>query len=75
MAGKDRYFSNARWVNQLLVSGVLPAMAMRVMQSGGAATPDDCRLVREEDVVCAAARFGRQASPVLVPRRRIGFTA
>lgn len=75
VAGKDRYFSNARWVNQLLVSGVLPAMAMRVMQSGGAATPDDCRLVREEDVVCAAARFGRQASPVLVPRRRIGFTA
>ena len=75
VAEKDRYFSNARWVNQLLDSGILPAMAVRVMQEGGSATMDDCRLIREADVACAAARFGKQASPVLVPRRRIGFTA
>lgn len=75
VAGKDRYFSNARWVNQLLVSGVLPAMAVRVMQAGGSATAASCQLIRKEDVVCAAARFGKQDSPVLVPRRRIGFTA
>lgn len=72
---KDRFFSNARWVNQLLVSGILPAMAMRVMQSGSSLTSDDCRIIREEDVACASVRFGRPASPVLVPRRRIGFTA
>ena len=75
VAGKDRYFSNARWVNQLLVSGVLPAMAMRVMQAVGSIDPVDYQLIREEDVACAAARFGRSSSPMLVPRRRIGFTA
>lgn len=75
VASKDRYFSNARWVNQLLVSGVLPAMAMRVMQAAGSIDPVDYQLIREEDVACAAARFGRSSSPMLVPRRRIGFTA
>lgn len=73
--GKDRYFGNARWVGQLLVSGVLPAMAVRIVRTGGTVMADDCCLVREADVACAAARFGQPASPVLVPRRRIGFTA
>lgn len=28
---KDRFFSNARWMEQLIVNGILPAMAQRVM--------------------------------------------
>lgn len=30
---KDRYFCNARWMKQFVESGLLPAMASRVMQS------------------------------------------
>ena len=31
LAHKDRFFANARWVNRFVTSGILPAMARRVM--------------------------------------------
>lgn len=74
--GKDRYFDNARWIKKFFTSGVFPAMAMRVMKEKRLQTDATClQCIRKEDIAYAAARFRKQKSPVLVPRRRIGFIA
>lgn len=75
LADKDRYFSNARWIKQFFTSGVFPAMAMRVMCQEKESTKDDYEYIRVEDIDSAALKFKRQASPVLLPKRRIGFIA
>ena len=73
---KDRYFDNARWIKKFFTSGVFPAMAMRVMKEKRLQTEATClQCIRKEDIAYAAARFRKQKSPVLVPRRRIGFIA
>lgn len=74
--GKDRYFDNARWIKKFFTSGVFPAMAMRVMTEKRLQTDAVClQCIRKEDVAYAATRFRRQTSPILIPRRRIGFIA
>ena len=73
---KDRYFDNARWIKKFFTSGVFPAMAMRVMKEKRLQIGATClQCIRKEDIAYAAARFRKQKSPVLVPRRRIGFIA
>lgn len=71
---KDSYFSNARWMGQLITNGVLPAMAERVFRS----TPsEDKRLyqtIEEEDVRFAVNRM-KINEMRLSPRSVIGFRA
>lgn len=72
---KDRYFGNARWINQFITSGILPAMARRVVQGGMPASAELYRTIEASDVEQAARRFVKAASPQLIPRRKIGFIA
>ena len=72
---KDRYFSNARWMNRFISSGILPTMARRVMQGGQTDDADLYRTVQRADVE-QAARVVLNPAPSLVPARpRIGFRA
>ncbi len=70
VAHKGIDFANARWVKQVVNNGVLPAMARRVMT---AFVEDDFELltiIREEDVLQAAEKYGPKEVKVV---RRIGF--
>ena len=46
---KDAHFSNARWMGQLVMDGVLPAMSSRVM-CGGDITREALTLIHRSDV-------------------------
>lgn len=78
VARKDAHFGNARWMKQFIGTGIIPAMARRVMQSGEPITPDHCRIIEKADVEVAIARHRAEqqaVSPQVPIRRRIGFTA
>ena len=75
VAGKDRYFGNARWVVQLVATGILPAMAWRVMREGKPLDREALCTIRREDVERAAGKCSARPALFLAPRRRIGFTA
>lgn len=72
---KDRYFGNARWINQFITSGILPAMARRIIQSGMPASAELYRTIEVVDVEQAVRKFVKMASPRLELRRKIGFIA
>lgn len=75
VANKDRYFGNARWINQFVVSGILPAMARRVIQGGAPMDVEAFRTIEAIDVEHAIRKYVKPVSPHLIPRRRIGFIA
>ena len=63
-------FSNARWVEQFVNNGIIPAMADRL-----AATPsDDYQHIEVSDVRRAYEKFNPKAVE-LKPRRQVGFSA
>ena len=63
-------FGNARWVEQFVRNGIIPAMADRL-----AATPsDDYQHIEASDVRCAYEKFNPKATE-LKPRRKVGFSA
>lgn len=74
LAAKDRCFSNARWINQFIASGILPAMAQRVIQqpSGDAGL---YRTIECSDIEQAIGTLQPKATIKIMPRRRIGFRA
>lgn len=72
---KDRYFGNARWINQFILSGILPAMARRVIQNGMPMNVEAFRTIEASDVEHATRKFVKPASPHLRPHRKIGFIA
>ena len=74
LSRKDRYFGNARWMNQFITSGVLPSMARRIVQGGMPASVELYRTIEASDMEHAARKFAKPA-PQLIPRRRIGFIA
>ncbi len=72
-AQRDEYFSNGRWVNNLIRHGVIKSMARRVMSAPH--RDDDCNLfatIEACDVSEAASAFLKQPAPAPM---RIGFTA
>ena len=69
---KDRYFANARWIKTFIASGVLPAMACRVMLSGETDNKDLYCMVEDADIRQALLT---QKVPVGKQRPRIGFKA
>ena len=74
VADKTESFSNARWIEQYVYSGILPAMAERVLNRGGAIDKESCRTVEKEDVETAFLKFKpRQIETAVIPR--IGFRA
>lgn len=72
VAGKDRNFSNARWMKQFLLSGVMPALARRVLGSGAEAGRELCSTIQACDIEQAARKL---CIPKRIVPRRIGFIA
>ena len=63
-------FSNARWVEQFVNNGIIPAMADRL-----AATPsDDYQHIEASDIRKAYEKYNPKAVE-LKPRRKVGFSA
>ncbi len=69
-AQRDENFSNARWVEQFVNNGIIPAMASRLSRS----TSDDYQTIEASDIRQAYARFNPQTIS-LKPRRKVGFSA
>ena len=76
LAHKDRSFANARWVNRFVTSGILPAMARRVMAMDVAGKDVELYCTVERADVAEAIRLRATASASDAKSRpRIGFKA
>ena len=75
LSHKDRYFANARWMNQFILSGVLPAMARRVMTGEGREDVEVYQTIERADVEEAIRRQASLAATTKNARPRIGFRA
>lgn len=69
-AQRDANFSNARWVEQFVGNGIIPAMATRLSQSAC----DDYQTIESSDIRQAYAKFNPKAT-ALKPRQKVGFSA
>jgi len=69
-AQRDANFSNARWVEQFVGNGIIPAMASRLAQTGS----DDYQTIDAADIRQAYDRFNPKAT-ALKPRQKVGFSA
>ena len=69
-AQRDANFSNARWVEQFVGNGIIPAMASRLAQTGS----DDYQTIEAVDIRQAYDRFNPKAI-ALKPRQKVGFSA
>ena len=67
-------FSNARWIEQYVNNGIIPAQSDRLMQCGSMKTRDDYRSICVEDVRVAYAQH-KPLQEVKKVYREIGFTA
>ena len=63
-------FSNARWMEQYIRNGILPAMANRIANTASA----DYQTIEAADIRRAYERFNPLATE-LKPRRQVGFNA
>jgi len=72
---KDRYFCNARWMKQFVESGILPAMASRVMQLPHVSLDHALLTVIEVTDVEAAECLYAPCQVEVNFRPRIGFVA
>ena len=69
-AQRDEHFSNARWVEQFVNNGIIPAMASRISRTAS----DDYQTIEFTDVCQAYAKFNPRAT-ALRPRHKVGFSA
>ena len=69
-AQRDEHFSNARWVEQFVNNGIIPAMASRISRTAC----DDYQTIEVSDVRQAYAKYNPQAT-ALKTRRKVGFSA
>ena len=69
-AQRDEHFSNARWVEQFVNNGIIPAMASRISRTAC----DDYQTIEFTDVCQAYAKFNPRAT-ALRPRHKVGFSA
>ena len=69
---KQANFGNARWIEQFVKNGIIPAMADRVFSTGS----DDFQTIEASDVAEAFEKFSPKASePKPSHRRVVGFGA
>ena len=69
-AQRDDNFSNARWVEQFVNNGIIPAMASRLSDSAC----DDYQTIEVSDIRQAYTKFNPKAI-TLKPRQKVGFSA
>ena len=74
VARKAKDFSNARWIEQYVQNGIIPAMAERVIHRCDEIDKEICRRVEKEDVETAYRQFVVRRTNV-IPRPAIGFRA
>ena len=67
---RDENFSNARWVEQFVNNGIIPAMASRLSHTAC----DDYQTVEASDIQQAYIKFNPKAT-ALKPRQKVGFSA
>ena len=72
-ASRDRYFSNARWIEQLITSHILPALAQRTLQEERDADLAYYRTIEAVDI--AAIRPQLRITPPRPATYSIGFRA
>ena len=68
----SKNFSNARWVEQFVNNGIIPAMADRLVSMPHAFTRDTYQRIEVEDVEAAMRKFNTQTVE-LRQRRAVGF--
>ena len=68
----SKNFSNARWVEQFVNNGIIPAMADRLAGQPHAFTRDTYQRIEVEDVEAAMRKFNTQTVE-LRQRRAVGF--
>ena len=69
-AQRDDNFSNARWVEQFVGNGIIPAMADRISRTAC----DDYQTIEVSDICQAYDKFNPKAI-ALKPRQKVGFSA
>lgn len=74
-ACKDRFFSNARWIKQVIENELIPAMAQRVMQQPASSDKVCYQTIVAEDVQKVIANAVALSKTVVPLRPVIGFRA
>ncbi|MDR1097997.1 MAG: AAA family ATPase [Tannerella sp.] len=70
---KDPHFSNARWVEQYVSNGIIPAMADRLVNGHAVFDRESCRLIESADVEIACRKFKIRTLPSGARRNQVGF--
>ena len=71
---RTKNFGNARWVEQFVCNGIIPALADRVSTLGAPATAKLYQTIEAADVQAAYEKFNPKTIE-LHPRHQIGFSA
>jgi hypothetical protein len=74
LAQHTRNFGNARWVEQFIRNGIIPALADRISEQGIDDSPEAYQTVVAADIQEAYGKFNPRTIE-LHPRRQIGFSA
>ena len=74
LRGKDRFFSNARWINQTVSHGLLTIMAQRVMQHLEIQDKSFLQTIEKEDVLTLINKTNKQNEAKHI-RPAVGFRA
>lgn len=72
---KDRFFSNARWIEQFLTNYVLPAMSERVLSKQDRTNRRLYCTIEPEDIREASFRYRQATTRTAFTRKKIGFRA
>ena len=73
-AQKSKNFANARWVEQFVNNGIIPAMANRLATTPHAFTREVYQRIEAADVKSVHELFNPRTIE-LKPRRQVGFSA
>lgn len=69
---RSRFFSNARWVTQLVLNDLLPVMARRVVKDSDNISPTFYQTIEEMDIVYVEERMNLRASNERI-RKPVGY--
>ena len=71
---RTKNFGNARWVEQYVRNGIIPALADRVSMLSGKATATLYQTIEAGDIKTGYEKFNPRTVE-LRPRRQVGFSA
>ena len=71
---KTKNFGNARWIEQFVLGGIIPALANRLATTPHPFTREVYQRIEDVDVQKAYEQFNPKTIE-LKPRRQVGFSA